>query len=463
MSQIAEDASVSPVGTDGASETVGSVRSIAADSPAGLLTPWLSRSGATTFSAYCIVAAFGTYFCMYAFRKPFTAGTFAELSLWGIGYKTVLVMSQVAGYTLSKFLGIKYVSEMPPAGRAWGILVLIGIAEAALLAFAIVPAPYNFPFLFINGLPLGMVFGLVLSFLEGRRVTEALSAGLCASFILSSGFVKSVGASLIVSHGVSEFWMPVVTGALFVPPLLLFVYMLKQIPKPNELDEQHRSVRTPMNGQARWDLFWRHRWGLSGLVFIYLLLTIGRTIRDDYAVEIWAGLGYTEQPSIFAWSELVVTIGVTVVTGLAFCIRSNRLAFLTSLGLIAGGFATVLGCMALFESNLLDPFWFMVLVGFGLYVPYVAFHTTVFERFIAVFREPGNLGYLMYLADAIGYLAYVGLLVFKELFAGNMNYLLVFKITALLMSLISTVVVVSLMAKYSGRLPRDSTPASLNA
>ena len=34
--------------------------------------------------------------------------------------------------------------------------------------------------LFVNGLPLGMVFGLVIGFLEGRKVTEALSAGpLC--------------------------------------------------------------------------------------------------------------------------------------------------------------------------------------------------------------------------------------------------------------------------------------------
>ena len=421
----------------------------------GWMTSWLSSTSALNFSAYCILAAFGTYFCMYAFRKPFTAGTFEELSLWGISYKTVLVVSQVGGYTLSKFLGIKFVSEMPPGRRAIGILVLIGIAQLALLAFAVTPPPYNFVFLFMNGLPLGMVFGLVLSFLEGRRVTEALSAGLCASFILSSGFVKSVGASLIQDYQVSEFWMPVITGFLFVPPLLLFVFMLKQIPRPNQHDVLHRSVRTPMDGKARWELFWRHRWGLSALVLIYLLLTIGRTIRDDYAVEIWTGLGYSEKPSIFARSELVVAIGVTCVTGLAFCIRSNRTAFLSSLGLIAGGFVLVLGCLGTFEAGMLDPFWFMVLVGFGLYVPYVVFHTTVFERFIAVFREPGNLGYLMYLADAIGYLGYVGLLLFKEFAAGEMNYLLAFKLTALIMSLVSTVVVFGLVLSYSRRLPAD--------
>lgn len=454
MSQTLDDAYRPPSGVELEQPQLGhNVDLVEAD--AGLLTGWLSRTSTFNFSAYCIIAAFGTYFCMYAFRKPFTAGTFAELSLWGVGYKTVLVISQVAGYTVSKFLGIKFVSEMPPAQRAVGILLLIGIAEAALLAFAIVPPPYNFAFLFFNGLPLGMVFGLVLSFLEGRRVTEALSAGLCASFILSSGFVKSVGASLIQDYEVSEFWMPVITGLLFVPPLMLFVYMLKQIPKPNEQDQLHRSIRTPMNARARWELFRRHCWGLSALVLIYLLLTIGRTIRDDYAVEIWSRLGYSEKPSIFAKSELVVAIGVTIVTGLAFCIRSNRKAFLTSLGLIAAGFALVLACLGMFEAELLSPFWFMVLVGFGLYVPYVVFHTTVFERFIAVFREPGNLGYLMYLADAIGYLGYVGLLLFKEFAAGEMNYLLAFKLTALGMSLLSTVIVMGLVFSYSRRLPAE--------
>jgi Family of unknown function (DUF5690) len=36
-----------------------------------------------------------------------------------------------------------------------------------------------------------MVFGLILGFLEGRRHTEALTAGLCASFILADGTSKS--------------------------------------------------------------------------------------------------------------------------------------------------------------------------------------------------------------------------------------------------------------------------------
>ena len=40
------------------------------------ITRWLERASPAAFSAYAIMAAFCTYFCMYAFRKPFAAGTF---------------------------------------------------------------------------------------------------------------------------------------------------------------------------------------------------------------------------------------------------------------------------------------------------------------------------------------------------------------------------------------------------
>ena len=49
----------------------------------------------------------------------------------------------------------------------------------------------------------------------------------------------------------------------------------------------------------------------------------------------------------------------------------------------------------------------MVLIGLGFYLPYVAIHTTVFERLLAMTRDRGNIGFLMYVADSIGYLGYV--------------------------------------------------------
>lgn len=366
-------------------------------------------SSGWTLSLWSVVAAFGAYFCMYGFRKPYTAAVFADVAVWGIGYKTVLVTAQMLGYMLSKFIGIKVIAEMPPQRRAAGILVLVAIAEASLLLFGLIPPPYSLVCLFINGLPLGMVFGLVLGFLEGRRMTEALAAGLCASFILADGVAKSVGAMLL-ARGVSEPWMPFSAGLLFAGPLMLFVWMLSRIPPPDRDDVAHRSQRSPMTRTERWELFARHGGGLSLLIAAYLLITILRSIRADFAPEVWQGFGRNGEPGIFARSEVFVALGVMAVSGLSVYIRDNRRAFFAALGVSLAGVLIIAAALAALSGGMIEGFAFMVLVGLGLYLPYVAVHTSIFERLLAMTRDRGNIGFLLYVADAFGYLGYVAVM-----------------------------------------------------
>lgn len=108
-------------------------------------------------SVLAAVSAFGTYTSMYAFRKAFAAATFTGHEYFHVDYKVWLVIAQVIGYMSSKFYGIKFIAEVNSKTRARYILTLIGIAWAALLAFAFVPAPWNIAFLFINGFPLGLI------------------------------------------------------------------------------------------------------------------------------------------------------------------------------------------------------------------------------------------------------------------------------------------------------------------
>jgi hypothetical protein len=333
--------------------------------------------------------------------------------LWGIGYKTVLVTAQVLGYMLSKFVGIKVIAEVRPHRRAALVLGLIAAAEVALLLFGLTPVPFNLIWLFFNGVPLGMVFGLVLGFLEGRRQTEALTAGLCGSFIVADGVVKSAGATLLKA-GVSEYWMPFLTGLMFVPPLLLFTWMLTRIPQPTPQDVEARSERLPMNRAERWDMFRRYAIGLSLLVLVYLLITILRSVRADFAPEIWTGLQGTAPPENFALSEIAVAAAVLVLIGSTVLIRDNRRAFFTSLAMSVVGVLLIGLTVTGLQKGVLSPFAFMVLHGIGLYLPYIAVHTTIFERLIAMTRDRGNIGYLMYLADSFGYLGYVAVLLARN-------------------------------------------------
>ncbi len=369
----------------------------------------------TFWAVWSVVAAFGTYFCMYGFRKPFTAASYDESFFWGIDFKTIAVTVQVLGYMLSKFVGIKVISEMPPRRRAVAVLVLIAVAQIGLVFFGLLERPWNVLGLFLNGLALGMVFGLVLGFLEGRRLTEALVAGLCASFILADGVTKSVGTWLL-DTGVAEDWMPFTAGLIFLLPLCVCVAMLARIPAPSPEDIKARSARHTMSGSERWAFYRRYAGGLSLLVAVYLLITLIRSIRADFAPELWEGLGKPAAASTFTRSEMYVALGVVLVSGLVVCLRNNRLAFFVSLATCAAGFLVVATALVSQQTGELSAFGFMVLIGFGLYVPYVTLHTTVFERMLAMTRERGNIGFLMYVADAFGYLGYVVVMLTRNLY-----------------------------------------------
>ena len=401
------------------------------------MTPPLNNKNQSL--ALAAIAAFSVYFCMYAFRKPFTAATFEHEAAFGHQLKAILIISQLLGYMTSKIVGIKFVSELNRRYRAFAILTLIAIAEVSLLLFAVVPNEYKVLAMFLNGLPLGMVFGFVLSFLEGRTTTEALAAILCASFIVSSGVVKSIGQWLIQVQGVNEFFMPAITGAIFVVPLLLSVWLLQKTPPPSQTDLEQRSERTVMTGVDRWSFFRAYWPGLTAMFIVYVSLTIMRTFRDDFGVEIWQGLGVSDEPSVYAVSETIVMCVVTLLNAIAIYVHDNIRALRTTFVIMAIAFGSLVGVTFIQGQGMMGPLAFMVLCGIGLYIPYVAFHTTVFERIVAASPRKGNLVFLMYLADSIGYLGYVVLLAVKETLDGTPDKLGLFQSTLIVLAIFSIV------------------------
>ncbi len=363
---------------------------------------------------FAVIATFGAYFCMYMYRKPFTAASYETMTAFGMAYKPVAVISQVLGYTLSKFVGIKVISEAGAKHRVLYYLGMIGIAEVALLLFGLTPSPWNLVWLFMNGLPLGMVFGLVLAYLEGRVRTEALTAGLCVSFVVADGVAKTSGAWLM-EKGVPETWMPAATGAMFLPGIFLFGWMLSKIPGQSEEDIALRSKREPMDKAQRRAFFGKFAVGFSLLIAMYSLVGVLRGVRGDFAKEIWAGLNTKVDPALFSQTELIVAFSCLAIIACLVLIRDNEKAFGAGLLLSGFGLSLILVSLIGLQGGWINPFYFVVLIGLGLYLPYIAIHATVFERLIAYTREKATIGYLMYLADATSYAMLVGLLFYKNL------------------------------------------------
>lgn len=382
-----------------------------------------SQASPFSFILVAGATAFAAYFCIYALRKPFTAGVYANEMVWGVQMKIALVLAQVAGYALSKFIGIRVIASMGISNRQVMLLGIVGIACLSLLGFAVTPAPYNLFWMFLNGLPLGMAWGVIFGYLEGRKVTEILAAALCTNFIMSSGVAKTTGKWLLDEQGVSERWMPFLTGAMFIPILLVCIWILEHLPPPSETDREQRTPRQSMSGADRKRLFWKYAPGLSLLVLTYLILTIVRDFRDNFAVEIWAELGYGGQAGIFTTSELPVAALCLVLVGAMVFIRRNFQAFWLNHLVTMGGAFLLIGSTLLFEEKMISPLFWMIGSGFGLFLPYILFNGVLFDRFMAAFQEKGNVGFLMYIADSIGYLGSVVIMLWRNFSVDTLSWL----------------------------------------
>lgn len=405
---------------------------------------------------WLMVAAFLCYTGMYAVRKSFLAGQYTGVEFEGMHFKTILVISQVIGYMLSKFIGIKVISELDNRRRSWYLIGMVSFGLLMLLAFAVVPPTLKPIALFLNGLPLGMVFGIVFSYLEGRRNTELLAAALSATFIFSTGFVKTTGVWLLQDFGVGEFMMPFLTGLLFFPIFILAVWMLNRAKPPGALDVDHRSERVPMNAKQRIAFLREHGLGFIALVLVYILLTIVRDFRDNFIVEFWAELGYSQQPELITLTEIPVAVVVLIIAAAGVLIQSNRRAFNSGLYAIMLCSVLILMVTVLFSNQLISPVLWMIGTGIGVYLPYILFHCVLFERLIALLRFQGNVGFLFYLADALGYTGSVSVMLIKEL--GNfettwVNFFINLNIYAALAIMAVAVLALYVISRKGARKP----------
>jgi hypothetical protein len=375
---------------------------------------WLQRSPGWLFVIYVSLTSFTVYASMYGFRKPFTAASFEGFAIGPVHYKVILVVAQTIGYMLSKFYGIRFIAGMDPAKRAGFIVKLVLTAWTSLLLFGLVPAPYNFVFMFINGLPLGMIWGLVFGFVEGRRTTELMGAVLATSFIFASGLAKTVGKSILLFAGVSEFWMPFAAGAVFIGPLLLATWLLNQTPAPSAADVAMRTIRRPMGKEERRSFLRTFGLALIPIVTAYAMLTVLRDFTEDFANELWSETGYKNNADVFASTSTIVSLIVLAVIGGFFLIRNNYRAFLLNNVIIIGGFALAAGATVAFHLHWISPVTWIVTASAGLYLGYVPYNCFYFERMLAAYKIPGNVGFLIYIADAFGYLGTVAVLLIKE-------------------------------------------------
>jgi hypothetical protein len=109
--------------------------------------------------------------------------------------------------------------------------------------------------------------------------------------------------------------------------------------------------------------------------------------------------------------------------GAVMLVRDNLRALLVMHGVILAGFL-ILGASTLaFQAHMLTPLTWMILTGAGLYMAYTPFNAMLFDRMIAFSGRVGTAGFLIYVADASGYLGSVALLVWRNFAMVDLDWL----------------------------------------
>lgn len=395
------------------------------------------RLADTLFILWAGGAALLSYSLVYALRKPYTAAAFDGLDLFGVDYKIAITTIQILGYVIAKFVGIKLISELKREKRFKFFVYSVILAELALIGFGLIEAPYNVFAMFINGLSLGCMWGVIFSFIEGRRVTDMLASLLGISIVFSSGLAKSIGLFVMNEIKVDQFWMPALIGGIALPLLILLGYALKALPHPDKEDIVHKSERIAINSKQRKDIFKAYMPVLSMLFIANFLLMTLRDIKEDFLVNI---IDMSNQSSwLFAQVDSIVTLIILGLFGLMVFVKSNIKSLLILLSLVCASTIMMTYISLNYESLNLSPVTWLFVQSLALYIAFLTFQTIFFDRFIACFRIKGNVGYFIAMIDFIGYTGTVLVLCTKEVFQIETNWFELYNQMSVCVGVISTV------------------------
>lgn len=239
-----------------------------------------------------------------------------------------------------------------------------------------------------------MVWGLVVSYYEGRAGADFMMVCLCLSFIIGSGAVKDIALALL-DMGYSQFWVPAIEGAIFSLLWLICIVGLNQLPQPNKEDVKMRGERVSMDHQMRLDYFLTFWPGLLALWFGAMCLTAYRDYRDSFAVEIIEDMGYQAVPGTLSKTEsMIAGILMIPIASLVF-IKNNVRSFGISLFFLVSGSVILLIATTAYMATPYNGINYYMVTGLGSYLGYVPYNSVLFERLIGSLKKPCTVSFLV--------------------------------------------------------------------
>jgi MFS family permease len=371
------------------------------------------------------------YASVYFIRVPaFVASYEGDTVAGTIDLKTAMAIAQLLGFGLGKIPALKYASQLgreriPGALLVFGVAaVLVQLIFFTLLGSIEVWRPFmQVTSVFVAAFITSPVYGLLVTFFEGRRSSEALLAGFELSYVISGGLAKSGGAVLLETYDISPQWMVSIAALLALPVYIVTLILLSAMPSPSPADVRHRNKRNPASSHERWAFI--HRWypGLIAITLQFIVLSGFRSFRDFFAPEVFRellGQGNVS-PAVYSQSETIVSIATLAVTGAMYRVQDNRRAFFSMLCLMLLGAGGLILFGTMFR-HVIGPLPWMITIGVGLFLGYVPPGPMLYDRLMAASHTSHSTIFLVYIMEGTGDLCSMGFMLYKQFGAHTSTY-----------------------------------------
>ena len=269
---------------------------------------------------------------------------------------------------------------------------------------------------FVSSFLSSWLYGMELTYLEGRRATEKLLAVIQLGLVYA-GNASRGSASVMLSLGCPPRWMPLAVGVVAWVPSAFLLLITDRAPRPSAADVAARCERGTMPPSARRAFLWRYAFGLACIVLAYALLVGIRALRDLYSAAIFAAaLGVrTAPPWVFLIADLPGALLSAVALWLVSLVSDSRRAMAWMFGGMVGSIGTMLGATALFQAGALGGLAWQLLLGGGFYIAFSLLGAPLNERLLAATRTKGTIAFFVFLSDCCGYVVSIGLLLYQDL------------------------------------------------
>ncbi|MES1910816.1 MAG: hypothetical protein MHM6MM_003345 [Cercozoa sp. M6MM] len=388
----------------------------------------IQRSSPGLFAVLAGVVVFTTYAATYCIRFPTFVPTYKDRTAFGVELKSALTIAQSFGYILFKIPTVVYFPKLPK--RAW-MPALIACYAWSTVCLALMgwftSGEGKVVMTFLCAAGLTPVYALIVRFLEGRKITEPLTAMLLFATVVTGGMARSIGAWFL-TLGVAEAWMPLVVALCAAPVYCLSSYLLHTLPPPTEEDRSLRQARLPMTigQQKQWSLkFWQP---LSVCAVWYIAAVGYRMFRDYFQTDIMEELmcDVGQDPDECSPSPLVYTLTefacgsvvLAAVVSLTPLKNNYKAFFLTMLYMAIGSGPLLIGGTALLSGS--SPLGWMVSSGTGVSLGgSMLIGAPWWDRLMAAAGDSYTVSFLCYWSDFFGHSGTIGVVFYKEFFTSD--------------------------------------------